>query len=35
MPQDKEVKRMSQIQLIRALGDAMAWFERELDWEVP
>lgn len=35
MSQDKEVKKMSQIQLIRALGDAMAWFERELDWEVP
>lgn len=26
---------MNQMQLIRALGDAMAWLDRELDWNVP
>jgi hypothetical protein len=31
----KQKERMTQMQLIRALGDAMAWFERELEWGVP
>lgn len=31
----KQKEPMTQMQLIRALGDAMAWFERELEWDVP
>ena len=26
---------LSQMQLIQSLGEAMAWFEREIAWEVP
>ena len=26
---------LTQMQIIRSLGEAMAWFERELQWGVP
>jgi hypothetical protein len=26
---------LTQIQIIRSLGEAMSWFERELEWGVP
>jgi hypothetical protein len=26
---------ITQMQIIQSLGEAMAWFERELQWDVP
>ena len=32
---DDDIMTMSQVQIIQSLGEALTWFEKELNWGVP